>query len=68
MCEVSAAEEIQQVRIGRPHLVLLGAGASRAAFPDGERNGHVLPLMADFTKIASVAGVLKRAGIRRRRW
>jgi len=25
--------------MGRPHVVLLGAGASRAAFPRGERNG-----------------------------
>ena len=33
------------VRVGRPHLVLLGAGASLAAFPNGDRSGLRLPLM-----------------------
>ncbi len=28
-----------------PHLVLLGAGASKAAFPSGEKNGLKLPVM-----------------------
>lgn len=32
----------------RPHVVLLGAGASRAAFPSGEETGKHLPLMNDF--------------------
>jgi len=27
--------------IQRPHLVLLGTGASRAAFPDGEKDGKI---------------------------
>jgi len=31
----------------RPHVVILGAGASRAAFPSGDANGKILPLMAD---------------------
>ena len=29
------------------HIVLLGAGASRAAFPFGDLNGKVLPTMND---------------------
>jgi len=37
----------------RPHLVLLGAGASRAAFPDGEKNDLKLPLMEDFVETVS---------------
>ena len=28
-----------------PHLVLLGAGASLASFPNGDKNGVKLPLM-----------------------
>ncbi len=28
-----------------PHLVLLGAGASLASFPAGDKNGRKLPLM-----------------------
>lgn len=59
----SAAEEIADVSMGRPHVVLLGAGASRAAFPQGERNGKRLPVMADFFEIASIADALASAGI-----
>jgi hypothetical protein len=36
---------------GRPHVVLLGAGASRAAFPNGDRNGRQLPLMNELPNI-----------------
>jgi hypothetical protein len=59
----TAAEEIAQPRPVRPHLVILGAGASRAAFPNGEQSGRRLPLMADFTEIVPVAPVLRRSGI-----
>lgn len=41
-----------------PHVVLLGAGASRAAFPGGESNGHLIPLMDDFNEIVSIGDVL----------
>lgn len=30
-----------------PHVAIVGAGASRAAFPNGDRNGKTLPLMDD---------------------
>lgn len=56
--EKSVAEEIGDVSMGRPHVVLLGAGASRAAFPRGERNGKLLPVMADFFETAAVADAL----------
>lgn len=35
----------------RPHVVLLGAGASRAALPNGDANGKILPLMNDLIEI-----------------
>lgn len=38
---------IQEPRVGRPHLVILGAGASRAALVNGDKTGHKLPLMCD---------------------
>ncbi len=38
------------LRLQRPHLVLLGAGASVAAFPNGEKNGMALPLMNNFVE------------------
>jgi len=62
--EKSVADEIAQVSMGKPHVVLLGAGGSRAAFPDGERNGRLLPLMADFIDIVPVREALVRTGIR----
>jgi len=40
-------QEIDNPRMGRPHFVLLGAGASKAALPDGDRNGMELPLLRD---------------------
>lgn len=43
-------DERDNVFMGRSHLVVLGAGASRAAFPDGDRNGKRLPLMADLVE------------------
>ncbi len=61
--EKSVADEVAQVSTGRPHVVLLGAGASRAAFPNGERNGRLLPLMLDFADIVPVADIFAEAGI-----
>lgn len=36
------------------HTFLLGAGASRAAFPNGDKNGRELPLMNDFIEIVGL--------------
>lgn len=60
---VTAAEEIADFRHVRPHLVVLGAGASRAAFPEGERQGRRLPLMADFAEIVPLTSILEKGGI-----
>ncbi|MFW6223076.1 MAG: hypothetical protein ACOC3T_05645 [Bacteroidota bacterium] len=35
----------------RPHVVILGAGASAAAFPQGDANGKKLPVMNDLADI-----------------
>jgi hypothetical protein len=37
---------------GRPHIVVLGAGASLAALPDGDRHGRKIPLLNDLPSIA----------------
>jgi len=55
--------ELQKIIVGRPHVVLLGAGASRAAFPEGDKNGLKLPLMCDFAEILGLNTVLERLGI-----
>ena len=50
--------------IKRPHLVLLGAGASLAAFPNGEKNGLKLPLMNNFVEtVNGLSDYLDKYGI-----
>lgn len=34
---VSAEEDINQIIVGKPHVVILGAGASYGAFPSGDK-------------------------------
>jgi len=46
-----------------PHVVLLGAGASRAACPNGDANGRRLPLMVDLVPSVGLDRTLARAGI-----
>jgi len=56
--EVSVEEEAAQVQIESPHVVILGAGASRAAFPHGEATGRQLPLMNDLVRLSGIAKLL----------
>jgi len=44
---ITREQEIENPRMGRPHFVLLGAGASKAALPNGDKNGMELPLLRD---------------------
>lgn len=59
----SEDEEINSLQIKRPHLVILGAGASLAAFPAGDRAGMRLPVMRTFTEIVGLTDALNAAGI-----
>lgn len=61
--EVSAEEEINQVEVEKPHVVILGAGASYAAFPDGDRNGRKLPLMSNFVEILGIEDLIVQTGL-----
>ncbi len=61
--EKRVADEIAQVEINAPHVFLLGAGASRAAFPNGDRNGKRLPVMADFVEILELESLFENSGI-----
>jgi len=40
------------------HVVILGAGASRAAFPHGDRDGKALPVMADLVETLDLLPLL----------
>lgn len=61
--EKSVADEVTQVSMGRPHVVLLGAEASRASFPNGESAGRKLPVMTDFLEIVPVRDILSAANV-----
>ena len=56
-------EQLKDTSAQRPHLVILGAGASRAACPTGDKKGCILPLMCDTVKTLDLGKHLKRAGV-----
>jgi hypothetical protein len=47
----------------RSHLVILGAGASRACCPSGDANGRQLPVIADFIETLQLREKLEAAGV-----
>lgn len=55
--------EVTTVREGQPHVVILGAGASRAACPKGEANGRVLPLIDDLVNVVGLDSILSEYGV-----
>ena len=54
---------ITKTDIKSPHLVIVGAGASFAAFPEGDRNGKKLPLMSNFVNTLNLQDYLNDCGI-----
>ena len=57
-------EELSNMIISdRPHVVILGAGASRATCPNGDANGKKLPLMSDFVDCLNMRPKLEEWGI-----
>lgn len=42
-----------------PHVVLLGAGASKAAFPEGDAKGKAVPLMCELRECLNLGPILK---------
>jgi len=44
----------------RPHLVILGAGATLAAFPNGDANGRKLPLMKDLAETCGIRSIINQ--------
>jgi Adenine specific DNA methylase Mod len=49
------------------HIVILGAGASVAAFPNGDANGKRLPTMDNLIEMLGLEPVLERGGVKNRR-
>lgn len=54
---------IKNVKIKRPHVFILGAGASYAAFSNGDKHGRRLPLMSNLVEILSLEPLLNTYGI-----
>lgn len=50
--------------INRPHVVILGAGATRASFPNGDKNCKVSPLMNDMVKVLNLDPLLSKIGLK----
>ena len=45
----------------RPHVVLLGAGASLDTFPEGDESGHCLPLMHNLVDVVGLGPLIETA-------
>lgn len=59
---ITKRQLIEDPRDLRPHVVLLGSGASRAAFPHGDAYGRALPIMADLIEIIGLQPLVEKAG------
>ena len=60
---VTAQQLIEEPCSLRPHVVLVGAGASRAAFPNGDAAGQHIPVMDDLVGIIELQSLIEGAGI-----
>src|SRR5438034_8848794 len=49
--------------MGRPHVVILGAGCSLAAFPTGDRDGRRLPLMNNLVQVSGLEALLQSTNL-----
>jgi hypothetical protein len=60
----SRDELIDNPAMQRPHVVILGAGASVAACPHGDNKGRLLPTMDNLVEILALGPILKNGGIK----
>jgi hypothetical protein len=54
--------DIRTKFVHSPHIVILGAGASRACCMKGDREGRRLPLMNDFIEYLGIEDVIRKSG------
>lgn len=62
MC-ITKEQLIENPKRSAPHVVLLGAGASRAALPEGDANGKILPVMNDFITVLELEGLIRKTNL-----
>lgn len=53
-------EKMIEIYPQRPHLVILGAGASKDAMPDGDADGKPLPVMSEFISKLGLTDYIQR--------
>jgi len=53
-------QNIKESYINSPHVVILGAGCSKAAFPDGDKNNKALPLMNNIFSILKMEDIFNK--------
>lgn len=56
-------QQIPEPSHGKPHVVILGAGASLAAFPNGDRHGRKLPLLWNIVDLVGLGHLLDQANV-----
>lgn len=57
------ASAVDQVKIDKPYVVILGAGASRQAFPQGDRNGKLVPVMNELFDLPEIQEVVDQINV-----
>lgn len=62
--ENSIQSEINQIEMKKPHVVILGAGASYAAFPNGDKYCKRIPLMNNLVEILELGDLLHDSHIK----
>jgi hypothetical protein len=50
---------VDKVIKNKVHVVLLGAGASKASMPKGDKNGKIIPLMNELNKLPVIKQILE---------
>lgn len=65
--QIAKFQSINKPENLRRHIVILGAGASVQAFPNGDSNGKKLPTMENIVEMLGLEAVLERGGIKNRR-
>lgn len=63
MASIHKEKIIKTPKIDKPHVVLLGAGASLAAFPKDDANKKKLPLMNNLVEIVQLTPLLRSNNI-----
>lgn len=53
-------EKMIEIYPQRPHLVILGAGASKDAMPNGDADGKLLPVMSEFISKLGLTDYIQR--------